>query len=227
MKNLIKKLQRRINKEFIKIFISIRNQILLNKNIKGIKNLVTLENAFFSSKCDLKIIGDNNIIKLGNYSQISNTSIFVVGNNNSILIGSNCSIKGGSLWIEDNNCTIKIGNNCSIESAHLAATEDNSIISLGEDCMFSYEIEVRTGDSHSIVDLLTEKRINKAKNVFIGNHVWIGAKVTILKGVTIGNNVVVGTGSILTSTYPDNSLVVGIPAKIIKNDITWKRERIK
>ena len=52
--------------------------------------------------------------------------------------------------------------------------------------------------------------------VKIKDNVWIGSNCTINKGVTIGNNVVIGSGSVVTKDIPDNSLVVGIPAKVIK-----------
>ena len=68
--------------------------------------------------------------------------------------------------------------------------------------MFSNDIEFRTGDSHSIVDLDTRKRINYSQNIHVGNHVWIGSRSIILKGVNIGNNSIIGTGSIVTKSIP-------------------------
>lgn len=50
----------------------------------------------------------------------------------------------------------------------------------------------------------------------IGNDVWIGGNVTILPGVTIGNNVVVAAGAVVTKDIPDNCVVAGVPAKMIK-----------
>ncbi|MBR1692050.1 MAG: sugar O-acetyltransferase, partial [Lachnospiraceae bacterium] len=61
-----------------------------------------------------------------------------------------------------------------------------------------------------------------AKPITIGNDVWIGGNVTILPGVTIGNNVVVAAGAVVTHDVPDNCLVGGVPAKILKqleNDV--------
>lgn len=61
-----------------------------------------------------------------------------------------------------------------------------------------------------------------AKPVRIGNDVWIGGNVTILPGVTIGNNVVIAAGAVVTKDVTDNSLVGGVPAKLIKkleNDV--------
>ncbi len=56
----------------------------------------------------------------------------------------------------------------------------------------------------------------KAAPVRIGNDVWLGGNVTILPGVTIGNNVVVAAGAVVNKDVPDNSLVGGIPAKLIR-----------
>ena len=61
-----------------------------------------------------------------------------------------------------------------------------------------------------------------AKTVRIGNDVWIGGNVTILPGVTIGNNVVVAAGAVINKDVPDNTLVGGVPARVIKtieNDV--------
>lgn len=55
-----------------------------------------------------------------------------------------------------------------------------------------------------------------ARPIRVGNNVWIGGSVTILSGVTIGNNVVIGAGSVVTKDVPDNTVVVGNPAKIIR-----------
>lgn len=66
------------------------------------------------------------------------------------------------------------------------------------------------------------KHLGTAKPVTIGNDVWIGGNVTILPGVKIGNNVVVAAGAVVTKNVPDNSLIGGVPAKLIRelvNDV--------
>ncbi len=59
--------------------------------------------------------------------------------------------------------------------------------------------------------------------MIIGNHVWIGENALILKGVKIGDNSIVGAGSVVTKDVPNNSIVAGNPARIIKNNINWER----
>ena len=59
-------------------------------------------------------------------------------------------------------------------------------------------------------------RVIKTKEIVIKRNAWIGARVCILPGVTIGENAIVGTGSIVTKDVPDNSIVVGNPARVIK-----------
>lgn len=54
------------------------------------------------------------------------------------------------------------------------------------------------------------------KPVTIGDDVWIGGNCTILPGVTIGNNVIVAAGAVVTKDVPDNCVVAGVPAKVIK-----------
>ena len=68
------------------------------------------------------------------------------------------------------------------------------------------------GDSELIKEQGTQRSA-----ITIGKNCWIGAKVTVLAGVDIGNNCVIGAGSVVTKSIPDNSVVVGNPARIIKS----------
>lgn len=54
------------------------------------------------------------------------------------------------------------------------------------------------------------------KSIHIKENAWIGANATILQGVTIGKNAIVAAGAVVSSDVPDNSIVGGIPAKILK-----------
>ena len=78
---------------------------------------------------------------------------------------------------------------------------------------------VVTALNHNFED--TTRRIDEqgisTQPVVIGDDVWIGANAVILSGVTIGHHVVVAAGAVVTKDVPDNTLVGGVPAKVIKS----------
>lgn len=61
------------------------------------------------------------------------------------------------------------------------------------------------------------KDIDLFGEIVIGNNVHIGTNAVIMPGVKIGNNCIIGVSAVVTKNVPDNSVVVGIPAKVIKN----------
>ena len=106
------------------------------------------------------------------------------------------------------------------------AVIEGKSIHVGEDCLFSDQIEFRVGDSHSILDAVSKKRINPSMDINIGNHVWIGHDVKILKGANVGNNSIVATGAIVTKNeYPSNVIIGGV-GKILKENVDWCAQRI-
>lgn len=59
-------------------------------------------------------------------------------------------------------------------------------------------------------------RVVKAAEIHIKKNAWLGARAIILPGVTIGENAIVGSGAVVTKDVPDNAVVVGSPARVIK-----------
>ena len=89
--------------------------------------------------------------------------------------------------------------------------------------MISYDVTFRTGDSHAIIQ--NGKKINDEKDIELSEHIWTGQGVTILKGVHIASNSIVGNGSLVTHDIESNTLNVGFPSHVIKNNINWSRQR--
>lgn len=109
---------------------------------------------------------------------------------------------------------------------HINAQENNSKIIIGKDCMFSNHIIIRTSDSHPIIDVKTGERTNPAKNVIIGEHVWIAPGSEIMKGALIEDDVIIGSQTMVSHHIPSHCLAVGRPAKIVKENVTWSRKDI-
>lgn len=198
--------------------------MIFRKKINGSNN--TFIKNSFPRKMKVQIRGNNNIINFQSNCLVGEISIFIYGNNNKITIAENCVVKAGVFWIEDNNCEIFIDSKTTIESVDFGVSENNSKVYIGKDCMLSSGIKFKTGDSHSIIDSDKNFRINPAGNIYIGNHVWIGQEAIVLKNTKIGDNCVIGIRSIVTKDFGENLLIAGMPAKIIKENINWTRERL-
>lgn len=193
-------------------------------NIKGKRNKIITSNALLY-RVSIQGHGDNNTITIMPGARVSNTDIRLYGSGHTLVIGPVCIIKRGMLWLEDNGCTIEIRHNTTAEDISISAAENGRAVRVGADCMFSSQVHITTTDSHSVLDAGTKQRINPAGDVIIGDHVWVGAGVRILKGVRVGDNSVIGAGSIVTKDIPCNTVVAGIPARVIKEGVTWERER--
>lgn len=93
-------------------------------------------------------------------------------------------------------------------------------IEIGEGTMLGANTNVYDTDFHPLTaqERLNQKSIHDAPHapVNIGKNCWIASNVTILKGVYLGDNVVVSSMSLVNKGTPDNVLIGGIPAKILK-----------
>lgn len=92
---------------------------------------------------------------------------------------------------------------------------DVAEVRIGDNCMFAPNVQIYTA-THPITYKERNSGKELAKPISIGDNVWIGGNSTICPGVTLGNNVVVGAGAVVTKSFPDNVLIAGNPAKIIK-----------
>lgn len=81
--------------------------------------------------------------------------------------------------------------------------------------MFAPNVQLYTA-THPLHPVKRNSGLEYAKPIKIGNNVWLGGGVIVTPGVTLGDNVVVGAGSVVTKSFPDNVVIAGNPARIIK-----------
>ncbi|MDE5667001.1 MAG: sugar O-acetyltransferase [Clostridia bacterium] len=106
---------------------------------------------------------------------------------------------------------ITVGKNVFINSG--CCFQDQGGIEIGDNVLIGQQVVIATINH----DLSPEKRKNMLPApVKIGNDVWIGAHATILSGVTIGRGAVIAAGAVVTKDVPENAVVGGVPAKVIK-----------
>ena len=168
----------------------------------------------------IKNHGINNKVIIEEGCRIYNSEIQLFGNNNVLHIKKDCYLRNANLWISDES-EVNIGQNTHLTGKiHMACLEKTNI-TIGDRCMFSNEIVMRTSDSHSILNKFGT-RTNLAKNITIGNHVWVGQQVIILKGAEIGSDSVIGTRALITDKkFNPGSLIVGTPARVVDEQINW------
>lgn len=91
--------------------------------------------------------------------------------------------------------------------------QDQGGITIGDGCLIGHNVVLATINH----DLMPENnRKNHYAPIHIENHVWIGSNATVLPGVTIGDWVVVAAGAVVTKDVPEQTIVGGVPAKLIK-----------
>ena len=190
--------------------------------IRGAGNKFDNKGIRVASRIQVK--GADNLILNESGSVIYQSVIKIKGINNRVILHEGAYVSGAELYIEDNGCTIEIGPYTYIgHHSHLACTE-GCTLKIGGGCMLSSYIQIRTGDSHSITDM-DGNRINYGADVTIGNHCWVGEGAKILKGVTLEHDTVVGTGAIVTKSVGPNVLLSGVPARVVKEGISWDEQR--
>lgn len=90
------------------------------------------------------------------------------------------------------------------------------IITLGSNVHITGGTKFITHDGGTLLYRNQIPDLEITKPITVGNDVYIGNNVIILPGVTIGNNVVIGAGAVVSKDIPDNSVAVGVPARVIK-----------
>ncbi|MBS0363775.1 MAG: acyltransferase [Proteobacteria bacterium] len=149
--------------------------------------------------------------------------IFPEVTNAVIEVGDNCFIGGVIRLVRGDGGLIRIGENTTFNQVGLSMHERGRIV-FGRDCMLSTDIHMDPSDMHPIFDRASGQRLNPAQDIEIGDHVWLGTRVLVLKGAKIGDGAIVGAGSIVSGTLPPNTLSLGTPARVIREDVAWTRD---
>lgn len=202
-------------------FSETKKSIVLNGNSKiGIhhKTLLNLKNSnIIVNNGSLKVGIDFGYFDGGKYdSKNDRCKIFMV--NSTLEIHGNVSLYPGVV-IYAINAHIIIRNNTKINGGVEIVSLKK--IDIGEGCLFAEGIIVRDNDGHKFgTDGMISEEL-ESKEVTIGNHCWIGQRAIILKGVTLADNIIVGAGAVVAGNFPSDVAVAGIPARIIKENVSW------
>ena len=171
-----------------------------------------------------RVLGNGNIIKIDTSSgKDIKLNIFISGDNNIIEFGYGVTGNWDIKVYEKNNF-MSVGENTSCCSFSVALHGNQFLV--GKNCMISAEEELWT-DGHSVIDVNTHKVLNKpTAPIIIGNHVWLGRRVTLTKGAQIPDDCIVGIGSVVTKKFTEpHCVIAGNPAKVVKTGVSWDKAR--
>jgi acetyltransferase-like isoleucine patch superfamily enzyme len=113
---------------------------------------------------------------------------------------------------------ISIGSGCGISGSTIYAMKE---ITIGDNVLIGGNCKIIDNDFHPLpASLRYDQKVEDIKKgaIYIDDGCFIGANSIILKGTTLGKNCVVGAGSVVSGTYPDNVIIAGNPAKVIKHN---------
>lgn len=180
------------------------------------------------SKCLIKVTGEGNLVVIEEGVRLHNMRIVISGRNNRLILHKGVKFyEGGRVKLEDEGNLIEIGENSDFVDTFFAVSDYNTRVLIGGDCMFSAKIIVRTSDVHSILNE-EGQRTNPGRDTIIGNRVWVAYGSSILKGCFINDDSVVGTSSVVAGLKaPSGSIIVGNPARVVREGVHWDRIRFK
>lgn len=222
IKTIFKKLLKQSGKHY-EIDANIPNKLFLsflfNRLVmltRGV--LYTGKKVFLGRKCNLKnksniIFGKN--VTIEKYTTVDGYA------SQKIEIGDGTRIGAYSLVTCTSHMSkygkgIKIGSNSAIGQFSEFGAAGGIVI--GNDVIMGSYISFHS-ENHNFNDttkLIREQGVT-SKGIQLGNNIWVGAKVTFLDGCVVGNNTVVAAGAVVNGIFPDNVIIGGVPAKILKD----------
>ncbi len=199
-----------------------------NNKIIIIKDGKEYVNTWFKVPLGLRIRfeGNNNTVKIELPCKFKRSSIKVLSSDSLIEIKQGCSFNGLRIACGLGKHTCKIGRNTFTTGKLNITMWGTSQLIIEDDCLFSFDVKVRTTDSHLIFDKDTKQVINRQKSpLVIGKHSWIGQDVTITKNARIAPNSIVGIASVVTKSFDEEyTCIAGNPAQVVKQNVIWSGE---
>lgn len=147
------------------------------------------------------------------YIRTHERSTLFLDNNARLKISGRFTMHGHSSIMVHKDAVLEIGNNTYLNGGSI---ESSYGITIGNDCAIADGVRIMDNSWHEI------ESSNKRKEIRIGNKVWLATNAMIFPGVTIGDGAIIAAGSVVTKDVPARSMVAGVPAKVVKENVDWK-----
>jgi len=193
--------------------------LVFQRFIMRLRGLLFCQKPIFLGKS--VVLKNKKNIVFGKNVTIENHSIIDGYASEEIVLGDNVKIGSYSKLLSTSHMGhfgkgLKMGNNSAIgDFTHFGATGG---LTIGNDVIMGSYISFHS-ENHNYQNktaLIREQGVSH-KGITIGNNVWVGAKVTFLDGSQVGDNCVVAAGAVVNGIFPNDVVIGGVPAKILKS----------
>ncbi|MGX7668097.1 acyltransferase [Flavobacterium pedocola] len=189
----------------------------VNLSYPAIRIYIYKKVSFFKSKTANIVLEPGAFLQLG--SVWKNTGFqattFKMDDNAVLKVQGKFDIHTGAFIVVNKNAQLVLGSGYANNDVEINCFKS---ITIGHQVAISKGVIIRDSDNH----VLNGQSDKVAAPIVIGNHVWIGLRAVILKGVTIGDGAVIAAGAVVTRDVPANSIVAGVPARVIKENCSWE-----
>lgn len=196
---------------------------------KGYDARITVGKGF-KAKGKFELICDSNsIVNIGDNVVLGKETFWSAYKESVIDIGSGSTFESGKLVI-CRNAGFRLGKQATIGNNYWITAHLYTKINIGREFLASSDLHIRTNDGHTIFDIETGKSINvsiegnKSLCLEIGDHVWAGTRVVIVGNTKMREGTVIGACSFIKGCFPNNCIIAGVPAKVIRENIAWSKE---
>ena len=191
---------------------------------RGTNHVVRLNDSLLHH-CKIELQGSNNTLEIGGGARLWDVTIRLIGDGLHCEIGERCRLSGGQYQLEDRGSHLAVGDGTTIFDPMITVCEGGRV-TVGGDCLIAYGTDIRNSDAHSILDATTRARANPAADITIADHVWIGNGAQIVKGVTVGTRAIIAARAVVTKDVAEGTLVAGLPARVIRENVDWDHRRL-
>lgn len=198
------------------------------ETVKSLEDIEKLETNRVTGNPDMNnsqitFKGINNVLYCEGNVKLVNARFTFNGNNSIVYLSSAMNSQYSFNLVIYNDSTFFIGREGNMSAPININIQENQNVIIGAGVTISSGVNIRTADIYPIYDNETKERINFAKSVFIGDHVWIGHLAYISRGVKIGSGAIIENNAFIphNARVNSNSLVVGNPARIERSNVFY------
>ena len=172
----------------------------------------------------IKFIGKNNILYFERDDIKLESSFIVFKGNNSVVVIRRTPNPIKIALVIYSESAVYIGRDVWMTGKFELNVGEAKNLIIGDECLISSQCSARTTDSHMIYSIETLNRTNEGRSIFIGDHVWIAARVALLKGTRIHSGSIIGSDAVVSGKEIfSNTIWGGNPARLIKSNIFFDK----